>query len=214
MIPRTGGQALRWCRDNRAWPQGYCLQYVRSAFGLAARYPSAIAAWKAATTRHTDPRPPAGVPVFWAGGQFGHVAMSAGMGECWSTDATQAGRVDKVRIDDLSRAWRYTYLGWSEDLNGQRIWTRPSVDAVAIKAAAVRRVAVRGGRLVKRALASEVGKGRMDLSDSRLGRSFRWRYRRWQRRLGYGFAAANGLPGRSSLEALGARHHFEITRTP
>lgn len=60
--------------------------------------------------------PPAGVPVFYAGNAkngYGHVAISAGGGYVYSTDA-DGNKVGKVRYDKL---WGGTgsgqYLGWT-----------------------------------------------------------------------------------------------------
>lgn len=211
MIPRIGGDAVAWCREHRTWPAGYCLKYVRSAHGIGSRYPTAISAWYNAAHRHSgDHRPPPGVPVFLAGGRYGHVAVSAGGGLCWSTDAVAYGRVDLVGIDALAAKWGYQVLGWTEDLNGVRVYYPPVIDASRAAAATRARGTVAHGRLLKRALAAEVGRGLMRLSTHRLGGAFRRRYRRWQTRLGYTGDAADGIPGIKSLRALGARHHFDV----
>lgn len=108
--------------------QGLCLKFVRSAYGLPAVHPDAHSAWHAAKGRHTEPGyPPRGVPVFWRGGRYGHVALSLGKGWCISTDYVRQGRADRVPIDTITRGWGLTYLGWAESLNGARItgWHSP-----------------------------------------------------------------------------------------
>jgi hypothetical protein len=40
---------------------GWCLQYVRQAFGLPARHPTATAAWEASTSKHRGRDFPKGV---------------------------------------------------------------------------------------------------------------------------------------------------------
>lgn len=103
-----------------------CLNRVRRWIGVGARYPSAATAWANAKHRHPkDHHPPEGVPVFWTGGRFGHVAYSLGGGKVRSTDWPSRGRVGTVTIAQLTRAWGKTYAGWSEDLNGVRVYTPP-----------------------------------------------------------------------------------------
>jgi len=72
---------------------------------------------------NTDTPPPAGVPVFYAGNadtQQGHVAVSAGGGYVYSTDAN-GDRVGKVRYDQLwGGKGSGKYLGWSDAIQGKR----------------------------------------------------------------------------------------------
>lgn len=136
-MTRSGGQAIRWGRQQIATPtrdfRALCLMFVRMCFNVAARFPSARVAWEQATLKHatTDARSiPAGVPVFWRVGEFWHVALSIGAGKCLSTDVRRPGRVDVVRIDAISAAWNAELLGWTEDLNGVRVYT-PDGDQLA-----------------------------------------------------------------------------------
>lgn len=127
---RRGRAAVAWGREQVTAPvkdfQGLCLQFVRMCFGLGAVYPSAIGAWDHAQRKHQTTAAstiPRGVPVFWRGGSFGHVAISLGGGLCLSTDVKRRGRVDVCRIDAIRDAWGYQLLGWTEDLNGTVVWT-------------------------------------------------------------------------------------------
>ncbi len=87
--------------------------------------------WKA--TKHRHPAPlqldaiPAGVPLWWGGGSadHGHVAISAGRGMCWSTDIRRTGRFDLVPIAEITREWGLPFLGWTEDINGVRVYDPP-----------------------------------------------------------------------------------------
>ena len=117
-------------RRSRDW-SGWCLVFVRSCFGVAARYPSATSAWQHAEHRHrtTDPDAiPRGVPVFWTGGSqgFGHVALSRGDGTCWTTDLIRPGHVDVAPIAEVQRRWGMPLVGWTEDINGVRVWSPPA----------------------------------------------------------------------------------------
>lgn len=131
---RTGAQAIAWAKaqstkPSRSW-HNLCLMFVRSCFGVAAKYGSARLAWQGAKRRHetTDAGSiPAGVPVFWRTGTVNwHVAISAGDGYCWSSDIGGKGKVGRIGIAALSRAWGATLLGWTEDLNGVRVYTPPA----------------------------------------------------------------------------------------
>lgn len=141
---RTGNAAITWARENRnRAPAGHgstyagqsrtwyrmCLQYVRLSYGIPGGTANAGLAWDRAQHKHrTDNSSsiPRGVPVFWELPSVAdHVALSAGDGWCWSNDVQTPGKCNKVRIDDITRAWNGTLLGWTEDLNGVRVWTPP-----------------------------------------------------------------------------------------
>lgn len=109
---------------SRDWT-GYCLMFVRTAFGVNAVHPSAITAWNAAKKKHTDGDIPRGVPVFWKGGKHGHVALSLGGGRCISTDVKRRGYPDVVTIASIGKAWGFELLGWTEDINGVTVYSPP-----------------------------------------------------------------------------------------
>lgn len=96
---------------------GLCLQIVRGWLEIPAYYPSAIAAWNGAQLRHDGRQPPRGAPVYYAGGAYGHVALSLGGGWIRSTDAPSRGVVSSQRLDWPELAWGFRYLGSSDDLN-------------------------------------------------------------------------------------------------
>ena len=103
-----------------------CLAFVRTTFRLPGNEGSAISAWHAAKHKHKhDTHPPAGVPVFWSGGSSGagHVAVSLGNGWIISTDQPYSGHVSKVKLSKIADDWGLHYLGWTEDLEGVRIYT-------------------------------------------------------------------------------------------
>lgn len=125
---RTRADAITWGRRQVTNPSqtwlALCLSFVRQAFGLPALYPSATAAWEGAALKHRTTSPgsiPAGVPVFFKGGRFGHVVLSLGGGLCLSNDVVRRGRIDVVRIADITKAWGYPVLGWTGDLNGRSL---------------------------------------------------------------------------------------------
>lgn len=128
---RTRRQAIAWGKGQIDRPaEDYtreCLKFTRRAFDLPPVEPTAALAWEHAQHKHRTTNPgaiPAGVPVFWAPN---HVALSIGGGLCLSTDVKRAGRIDVVRIAAIGRVWGIELLGWTEDLNGFRVYTAPAV---------------------------------------------------------------------------------------
>lgn len=129
-------------KDGPKFGTGLCLREVRTCYGVPAQAPDAAAAWWAAKLRHrtTDPTSiPRGAPVFWTGGTsgHGHIAISTGGGNCWSTDILRAGYFDHVPINLIHQRWGLTLVGWTEDLNSVRVWTpspaKPEVTPVTTK---------------------------------------------------------------------------------
>jgi hypothetical protein len=114
-------RAQRYVGTRGPWSH-LCLRFVRKVYQLPARDRSAIAAWRAADSRHKgDALPPAGVPVFWSGGGPGHVALSLGDGWVLTSDYPTSGRVTRVPISTIDAAWGLHYLGWTDDLEGVTI---------------------------------------------------------------------------------------------
>ncbi|MFF3886610.1 peptidoglycan-binding protein [Streptomyces sp. NPDC001914] len=71
-------------------------------------------------------------------------------------------------------------------------------------------VSYAGARIVEDALAAE-GLLAKKYADGHFGTQTKTAYAAWQRRCGYSGAAADGLPGRASLDALARKHGFTVT---
>ena len=119
---------------NENW-HNLCLKFVRTCYGVKAKEPNAKKAWENARFKHSTTNTkaiPAGVPVFWKTRTVNwHVAISIGDGKCISTDIFRRGKPDIVGIDTLSKAWGATLLGWTEDVNGVRVYEKPKVTTPA-----------------------------------------------------------------------------------
>jgi hypothetical protein len=109
---------------------GWCLQYVRQAYGLPAAYPTATAAWEASASQHRDRDFPAGVwyPIWFslANEPAGHVALVAPDGSVFSTSDLSNKPHQHLDISDLMNYYaRYgmtlTYRGWTEDVAGYQV---------------------------------------------------------------------------------------------
>lgn len=128
-MTRSRSDAQAWARKqikdrDQDW-LGMCQKFVRTAFDVGGGFGSAIAQWNGAKKKHgqTDlSKIPLYVPIFWKGGKHGHVAIYIGNGMCISTDGKRNGWPDIVTVKSLSRKWNYTFLGWTEDLNGTQVY--------------------------------------------------------------------------------------------
>jgi hypothetical protein len=225
--PRTGRAVLDWVRSISRWtPAGMCQQFTRMSFGVGSYYGTAADAWHGADKRHptsnTRSIPPA-VPVFWLGGRrgYGHAAVSLGNGLCRSTDWPSKYSVGTARIDDISRAWGQRFQGWTEDINEVTVYkepVKPTLDASNIARSTKERSTAPQARRLKKAVAAEVGRGRMGMKSRRLGRQFSERYklvqRKYLRSVGQKPNGRNddGIPGFYSLTWLGKRHGFEVKK--
>jgi hypothetical protein len=123
-MTRTREQVVTWARvqsrrRTTGW-RGLCLKFSRMAAGAAGGVRNADLAWARAEFKHTTGTPPRGTFVYWRGGRHGHVAVSAGDGDCYSSDYPVRDRIGWCRIDAIGRAWGYQLRGWSEDINGVR----------------------------------------------------------------------------------------------
>lgn len=105
------------------YPSGMCLNFVWTCIESPVSHglPDANAAWAGAENIHTDRDPPAGAPVYWGGGQHGHIALSLGDGKVRSTDWPGKEQVGTVSIDQITSAWGIPYRGWSTDYDGTPI---------------------------------------------------------------------------------------------
>ena len=109
---------------------GWCLQYVRQAFGAPVVEPTATAGWFNAKRRHTGTDFPAGcwVPVWFEldTEPAGHVALLAPDGSVYSTTSPTGNRATHHRsLADLYNAYApynpLTWRGWTEDISGVRV---------------------------------------------------------------------------------------------
>lgn len=134
-MTRTGQAAVDWAMKeaahaSRDWYRD-CKMFVRLAFLVPSDgTPNAGAAWDRAHFKHPTSDPssiPLGVPVFWEMESVAdHVAVSIGGGIVVSTDWPTSHDVGTVGISTLSNSWHGRLLGWTEDIDGVRVWTPPA----------------------------------------------------------------------------------------
>jgi hypothetical protein len=117
------GAASRALADRSNVPS-HCLGQVSEWLGVKGikSVPSAIAAWRESKDKHPGSKnAPIGKPVYWAGGAYGHVALSLGGEKVRTTDWPSTGRVGTTTIDNLSKTWGKQYLGWAGDAWGIKL---------------------------------------------------------------------------------------------
>lgn len=117
-----------WCAP------GWCLMYVRQAFGAPAVEPSATAGWANAKYKHHDYNfPNAWVPLWFTIDTIpeGHVVLRAPDGRIYSTSTP--GNTPYIHPNLEHLIWYYgdrvepqyrltlRYLGWSEDVSNVRV---------------------------------------------------------------------------------------------
>lgn len=121
-LNRTVQQVMAFGRDEIKNPdrsyKGLCQSFCRTAYGVPAWSPSAIAAWRQipAEFKHRGKASdaPRGALLYFEGGKYGHVAIAAGIkthDKCLSNDYMRQGKIDYAPRD--FKRWGLKYLGWS-----------------------------------------------------------------------------------------------------
>jgi len=122
MVSQSANETVQRANSYKTCEVGMCLKYVRTWLGIGSKEPDAITAWNNAKVKHKgDQNPPKGAPVFWSGGQYGHIALAIDNSHGRSTDTTSSGKVSTQEGNWWKNNWGSKYLGWTEDLNGVKI---------------------------------------------------------------------------------------------
>ena len=95
---------------------GYCLRNVRLGYGIASKYPTAIAAWNGLpiSHKHRDRNVPSGVdvPLYYTYKTDGHINVRLANGKVWSDG------VIFNSIADYEAKKEPNFIGWGESVNG------------------------------------------------------------------------------------------------
>jgi len=126
---------------------GWCMNYVRTAFGVARKIPSAWGSWVASSTQHADRNFPKNVYFaayfsYYANldgtgvKNWGHVVICLvhddGSMEIWSAPISHKPFADKwSSIEEVERKYGVKFAGWTEDVNGTLV-IRPAAATPAI----------------------------------------------------------------------------------
>ena len=121
----AANQMKRWAAQGKTNVKGLCLKTCREAWGIGAKYPSAIVAWRntPAKYRHTDFRKcPIGGVHYYEGGKFGHIVIQSELkNRVWGTDLPVVNKIALHHRRLPVNRWKYKYLGWSNWLNGKTL---------------------------------------------------------------------------------------------
>lgn len=209
VTPREAIATARKWSLARKWVggAGLCLMTVRQYYGVGAGVPTAAASWAMSDHKRrvaSGVDCPRGTPVYWTGGSHGagHIAISTGGGNCFSTDWKEAGRIDRARIDDITSHWGLNFQGYSFEVNGVQVW-KPAGPIGTVHLSNLKP----GKRnkdvlLLKKRLHTKGYRGFI-LGSDKFGFGLKRAYAKYQRSLGYSGKAANGVPGAISLKKLG-----------
>jgi len=127
----TGEAVVRYAAAQVLHPsqdwEGWCLKFTRTGFGAPGMGGNALGAWNRAVHKHLgDLTPPRAVPFFFDdghGGGSGHSVIALEDGTCYSSDVRRIGKIDRVSIRSITDKWGMRPLGWTEDINGLRVYS-------------------------------------------------------------------------------------------
>lgn len=118
---KTGREAAKAFKAKKTNNVGKCLWECQEIYPTNHWFPDAIGQWHNAKNKNSGKNILVGAPVYYGGGDHGHIGLYVGDGMVRSTDAGGPGVMATVPLDWFARAWGYQYLGWSEDLGGKDI---------------------------------------------------------------------------------------------
>ncbi len=217
---RTYRQMETWIAGQDRRPSanirrgGMCQWFARNAVGAASFGRTARNAWDNTPRawRHTGPPPP-GAICYWAGGSkgYGHAAPAVENHMIWSTDIRHHGQIDKVPYTEIARKWGMRYLGYIVATPSGKCPTLTHVRAKPVVHVSRVQPGKKGAEVLvlQKALHKEPGVG-LDYSSApgTYGPATLAAYKKWQRKLGFTGADADGKEGITSLRELGSRQGF------
>lgn len=126
---KTGVQAAntmkRWHEQGKRGVKGLCLKTCREAYGIPARFPSAIVSWNRTPNKYKNKdwrKSPVGALHYYEGGRFGHIVIQSDeRNRVWGTDLPLVDRIGLHHRRMPINRWKYKYLGWTNWLNGQEL---------------------------------------------------------------------------------------------
>lgn len=148
MVAQGPGEAVQTANGYTAYASGYCLQWVRICWEVNSLYASAIDAWYGARKKHPGDRtPPKGAPLFYMGGNYGHIVI-AREDDMRSTDCKTSGQVSAAAISWPETQWGHVYLGWAEDLNGVDLPGLTKEEDMPLSEDDIQKIAVRVNKII------------------------------------------------------------------
>lgn len=126
---KTGIQAAntmkRWHEQGKSGVKGLCLKTCREAYGIAARFSSAIISWNRTPNKYKNKdwrKAPVGALHYYEGGRFGHIVIQSDKrNKVWGTDLPITDKIGFHHRSLPVTRWKYKYLGWTNWLNGRQV---------------------------------------------------------------------------------------------
>ena len=123
-VANSPAAAVKKAKSITSGYKGLCLVFVRTCYGVGAKFPSAADAWAGAKVKHSassTTQLPVGAPVFFSvpGNKYGHVALYLGNG-LFRTNYSAKGTVITAGLTHPVFS-TMKMLGWVEDLNGAHL---------------------------------------------------------------------------------------------
>lgn len=131
-------EALARCAVTTSWEVGMCGQFCAAMYGYGfSGYNDAVTQWRMTPVDLVFPvrtDAPAGALLFWRGGSsgHGHVAISDGVGGCWSIDISGPGTVSRVPAGTITSRWGLPYLGWAVPYFQGAQWSAEMIKGVDV----------------------------------------------------------------------------------
>jgi len=130
---RTVDEALAYIADQSAhgpaFGENECQMQCHLAYDIPTDgTPTAAAWWAKSAYQHPTADPstaPRGAFHYFLGGSSGagHVMVSQGGSPSWSTDIARPGYFDTTTVEAVLKSWPLLrYVGWTEDIDGVRVW--------------------------------------------------------------------------------------------
>lgn len=121
----AANQMKVWRAAGKTNVQGLCLKTCREAWGISAKYPSAIISWNRTPAKYKNTnykKAPIGAVHYYEGGKYGHIVIqSAIKNKVWGTDLPIKNTIGLHHWRLVIVKWKYKYLGWSNYLNGKTL---------------------------------------------------------------------------------------------
>ena len=124
-----GGKIINdWC--------GWCLAVVAASYSAKGSSYSAKTAWQSCNTKHYDKNLPEGVyvPIWYEGGEFGHVAIAYRNGNNLTVWTSPCGvHLDTFQVFSGEINWLLDYLGQAFLVGGFSGWSETVLDSRVIE---------------------------------------------------------------------------------
>lgn len=218
---RTYPAARLWAVGQVSNPSqnwsGLCQKFSRSVINAGAWGTSALNAWNAIPAAHKfSGVPRGGALAYFGNSQPGHVVFvdPANPAYCFSSDILRAGKIDRVPLKLITAKWGLRYLGWIDWTPSGAINLVPvpvviPASSNPVSLSKVQPVLTNGSVVAVQSSLKTEGLYTFQIN-GKFDANTQIAYSKWQKKMGYTGADANGVPGIKSLTDLGIKYKFKV----